>query len=125
MTNREFYTTIASGIINAEITAFAENALAKLDEKNAKRKLSESALARAAETENFRSEVLAIFTADNTLLATAADVGAKLGVTTAKASGALTALVKAGSLTKEEVKIHASKKDGIKGKVVNGYRLAK
>lgn len=38
MTNREFLTNVANGIINDETISFAENSLAKLDATNAARK---------------------------------------------------------------------------------------
>ena len=37
MTQREFYNTVIASTDNDELKAFAENALAKLDERNAKR----------------------------------------------------------------------------------------
>ena len=37
MTNREFYTAIVNGTINEDVIAHASNAIAKLDERNAKR----------------------------------------------------------------------------------------
>lgn len=124
-TNRDFLTAVAalSGIDTA-ITDFAKTALAGLDEKNAKRKLSKSALAHKAEVDGFRADVLALFTADSTLLMTAAEVGAKLGVSTPKASSALTALTADGALTKREIKISANKAQNIKGGKKMAYKLA-
>ena len=37
MTQRDFYTTVIATVDNDELKAFAENAIAKLDERNAKR----------------------------------------------------------------------------------------
>lgn len=124
-TNRDFLTAVAalSGIDTA-ITDFAKTALAGLDEKNAKRKLTKSALAHKAEVDGFRADVLALFTADSTLMMTAAEVGAKLGVSTPKASSALTALATDGELTKTEIKIHACKAQGVKGGKKMAYKLA-
>lgn len=124
-TNRDFLTAVAalSGIDTA-ITDFAKTALAGLDEKNAKRKLSKSAIAHKAAIDNFRTDVLALFVADSTLMMTASEVGAKLGVSTAKASSALTALTANGELTKTEIKISANKAAGIKGGKKMAYKLA-
>lgn len=124
-TNRDFLTAVAalSGIDTA-ITDFAKTALAGLDEKNAKRKLSKSALAHKAEVDGFRADVLALFTADSTLLMSASEVAAKLGVSTPKASSALTALTNDGILTKREVKVKACKAQGITGGKKMFYKLA-
>lgn len=123
-TNRDFLTAVAalSGIDTA-ITDFAKTALAGLDEKNAKRKLSKSALAHKAEVDGFRADVLALFTADSTLLMSASEVAAKLGVSTPKASSALTALTTDGVLTKREVKVKACKAQGITGGKKMFYKL--
>lgn len=124
-TNREFLTAVSALTgIDTAITDFAKTALAGLDEKNAKRKLSKSAIAHKAAIDNFRTDVLALFTADSTLMMTAAEVGAKLGVSTPKASSALTALAADGELTKTEIKIHACKAQGIKGGKKMAYKLA-
>lgn len=124
-TTRDFLTAVAalSGIDTA-ITDYAKTALVGLDTKNAKRKLSKSALAHKAEVDGFRADVLALFTADSTLMMTAAEVGAKLGVSTPKASSALTALTTDGALTKTEIKISACKAQGIKGGKKMAYKLA-
>ena len=42
MTNREFYTAIVNGTINEEVISHASDAIAKLDERNAKRASKES-----------------------------------------------------------------------------------
>ena len=43
MTNREFYTTVIASVDNEELKAFATEAIAKLDERNAKRASKPSA----------------------------------------------------------------------------------
>ena len=43
MTNREFYTAVIADTQNEELKAFATEAIAKLDERNAKRASKESA----------------------------------------------------------------------------------
>ena len=42
MTNREFYNAVINANINEEMTSFATDAIAKLDERNAKRASKES-----------------------------------------------------------------------------------
>ena len=42
MTNRDFYTAVINANINEEMTSFATEAIAKLDERNAKRASKES-----------------------------------------------------------------------------------
>ncbi len=43
MTNREFYTAVIASVDNEELKAFATDAIAKLDERNAKRASKPSA----------------------------------------------------------------------------------
>jgi len=43
MTNRDFYNAVINANINEEMTSFATEAIAKLDERNAKRASKESA----------------------------------------------------------------------------------
>ena len=124
-TNRDFLNAvIALAGVDTAITDYAKTALAKLDTKNANRANTPSAKAHRAEVDGFRAQVLAIFTADATLFATASDVAATLGVTVPKASAALVALAKSGDLTATKFKVHACKAQGIKGGEKTGYRLA-
>lgn len=124
-TNRDFLTAvIALSGVDTAITDYAKDALAKLDTKNAKRADTPSAKAHRAEVDAFRAKVLAIFTADATLFATASDVAATLGVSTPKASAALVALAKSGDLTAKKFKVSACKAKGVKGGEKTGYRLA-
>ena len=124
-TEREFLTALLAANVNDDFNDYAKKGLAALDDRNEKRKNSKSAIAHRAEVDGYRNKVYALFTEEKNLFATAEDVGRNTGESTAKASNALTALVKAGKLEKEEIKIHANKSRNIKGKKVNGYRLAK
>ena len=54
---------------------------------------------------------------------TAAQVGAEFGISTQKASPILRKAVEAGILTQTEVKIKASKAEGVKGGKVKVYAL--
>lgn len=114
-TAREFYTAVANGEMNADVQAYAVAAIAALDEKNAKRKASPSALKAQAERDEFRASVLAILTSEPQA---ASAIGVALGVSTAKASAALTALVKDGKAVAVDFK-----PDG-KGRKVKGYTVA-
>ena len=58
-TNRDFLTLVSNGTINDEVKAFAKEQIAKLDEKNEKRKVSKSALAHKSENDGFKNAILA------------------------------------------------------------------
>lgn len=123
-TNRDFLNAVlALSGIDTAITDYAKTALANLDKKNEKRANAPSAVAHRAEVDGLRAEVLAVFTNDPALLATAAVVAEKVGVSVPKASSALTALVKVGALVKQEIKIHACKAQGITGGKKMAYSL--
>jgi len=85
MTNREFYTAVATNVINEEVMAFAAAAIEKMDATNEKRRNTPS----KAQIENqplidkILDEVL------TTEPMTASDVAAALGVSTQKASALL------------------------------------
>ena len=125
-TNREFLNAVISlaGLegVSTEIIDYAENALAKLDERNSKRANAPSAIAHKAEIDSFRAKVLALFTSADVAL-TSNDVAEKLEVSVPKASNALTALAKADVLVKTEIKIPACKAQGIKGGKKMLYQL--
>ena len=101
MTQREFFTAIVNGTINADIQAYATDAIVKLDKRNATRasKPSKSQQANVpllAEIRNFltgKKDVLA------------AEVAAHLNVTPQKASSLLKLLVDNGEATAAEVKV--------------------
>lgn len=123
-TTREFLNAVlALSGIDTAITEYAKNALVNLDKKNEKRANAPSAIAHRAEIDGLRADILAVFTNDPALLATAAAVAEKVGVSVPKASAALTALVKAGALVKQEIKIHACKAQGITGGKKMAYSL--
>lgn len=101
MTYREFYTAIVNGEMNEELTIFAQNAIAKLDERNAKR----AATPKKPNSENVAlMGRIAEFMADGgTHLAK--EIGEALEISTSKASGLCGQMVKNGTLTASEVKI--------------------
>ena len=115
MTMREVLTAvIAVENIPAELATYAEEQIAKLDEKNAKRK--EKLTPNQEANEAIKAEFLA--TAQAGEVYTAAGVGATFGISTQKASAILRALETAGKLAVTEAK-------GANGKgKVKGYTLA-
>ena len=114
MTNREFLNTVINANISDEITAQAQDMLAKMDARNAKRAATPSK--RSVENEPIKEKIVELL-GNATELMTAPQVGEAIGVTTQKASALLRQMVEVGTLTSEEVKIPK------KGKM-KGYTLA-
>jgi predicted HTH transcriptional regulator len=104
MTNREFYTNIANGIITDAEIAHASAAITKMDETNEKRKnkTSPKEAEKAEADAKVREEIFALLTADPQ---TAADLGAKVGVSTPKATAELRKLVGDGRVAKTDIKV--------------------
>lgn len=114
MTNREFFTAIASNAtLSAELVDFANDAIAKLDKRNASRssKPSKTALAN----EPIKAEILAFIEAHPS--AVASDIAVACDITTQKASALCVQMVKDGALTVVDIKVPK------KGKV-KAYSLA-
>ena len=115
MTNREFLTNVANGTINDEIKAHAAEAIAKLDEANAKRKekKAENAKPSKAALENAPLVDAAVeFLGTETKIA--ADIAVALGVSIPKANAVMKQAVAEGKVTVEKIKVPK------KGEV-NGY----
>ena len=101
MTQREFFTAIVNGTINADIQAYAADAIVKLDKRNAARsskptKSQQANVPLLAEIRNFlagKKNVLA------------SEVAAHLDVTPQKASGLLKLLVDGNEVSTAEVKV--------------------
>lgn len=120
-TNREFLTAVSEGKLTDEVKAFAVAAIAALDEKNAKRKTSPSAVKAAKERDAFRVTVFAALTAEPM---TAAEVAAVIGCDSVpRVTAALTAFVKSGEVIKGERKVSACKAKGIKGGKFSVYSV--
>ena len=101
MTYREMYTAVINGQITDEVITTAQNALAKLDERNAK---------RAAAPKKVNEESVALMGQIAELMADgetriAKVIGETIGISTQKASGLCGQMVKAGTLVTSEVKI--------------------
>ncbi len=112
MTNREFFNAVVTANISDELTAFAREALQKLDTRNEARKNKPSKTAIA--NEPIKAQILA-FVGENPK-AVASDIAVACEITTAKASSLCTRMVSDGTMKSEEVKI--------KGRKVHGYSVA-
>lgn len=113
MTNREFFEAIVSANVSDELTVFAQEAIAKLDKRNASRssKPSKTAIANAP----VKEAILAFLEEHGE--AVASDVATACEISTQKASSLCRQLVEEEKVTSYEVKIPK------RGKV-KAYRLA-
>lgn len=105
MTNREFYTAItAIETIPAELKEFAEAAIVKMDETNAKRKekAAEKPSKKAEENAPLVNEAHTVL---GTETKTASDVAEAMGINVQKASYLLRTLVAEGRATVEDIKV--------------------
>lgn len=114
MTNREFLNSVINNNIDTAVIDFAENQLAKLDERNKKR--SSAMNARQKENESIKTEIVD-FIKENGQSVVASEIGEQFGFSTQKASALLRQLAESGTLTVDTVKIPK------KGKV-KAYSLA-
>ena len=114
MTNREFFTAIASNEnLSAELVKFANEAIAKLDKRNASRSSKPSKTAIA--NEPIKASIVEYVTAHANALAS--DIAVACEISTQKASALCVQMVKDEILTVCEVKVPK------KGKV-KAYSLA-
>lgn len=102
MTNREFYSAVASGNITAEVQQFASDAIVKLDERNAKRSSQPSKTAVA--NEPIMAEIVSHLT-EVGAAKTSPDIGAAIGQSTQKVVALCNQLVERGVLVKTEGKV--------------------
>ena len=114
MTAREFLNSVISANISEELTAYAKDAIVKLDERNAKRASKPSKTAVA--NEPIKVQILD-YLADKGAT-TSTEVGGAIGITTQKASALLRQMTENGVLASEEVKVPK------KGKV-KAYRVVR
>ena len=114
MTNREFFTAIASNAtLSAELVKFAEEAIVKLDKRNASRSSKPSKMAIA--NEPIKASIVEYVTDHANALAS--DIAVACEISTQKASALCVQMVKDNILTVCEVKVPK------KGKV-KAYSLA-
>ena len=112
MTNREFYTNIINGDINADVLAHATSELAKLDARNDKRRntMTKEQIANEA----IKKDIIGIV---SNSAKTASEIASELSLSTQKVSALAKQLVDDGIFTKHEVAVKG------KGKVL-AYELA-
>ena len=111
MTNREFFTAVINANINAEITDFATDAIRKLDERNSKRKSTQTAAQKANET--FKAEI-ADFLTNKEDFVLCSEIAKHFGVSTQKVTGVLSLMVKDGTVVAADVKVKGGKRKGYK-----------
>lgn len=109
MTNREFFNAVVSNNITEDVIAHAENALAKLDERNAKRREKPSKTAIA--NEPIKAHIVEVLTDTPQ---SASEIAEKVEISVQKCSALLKQIE---GLTITEIKVKG------KGKV-KGYALA-
>lgn len=94
MTQREFFNAIVNGTVTEAEVEFAKAQIAKIDERNAKRKGTPTKNQKA--NEGIKAEIMALF-AENEVV-TAKIVHEALGISTQKASPLLGQLAKVGKI---------------------------
>ena len=114
MTKREFFVAVMEKVEDAELKLFAEQEIAKMDERNAKRKNSPSK--KSIENEPIKEKIVEYLDGHDEL-ATASEIANEVEISVQKASALCRQLVENGTLTSEEVKVKG------KGKV-KGYKIA-
>lgn len=119
MTSRDFFKAIANNeTIGTEYREYAENALRKLDDKNAahRNKTSKADTKKEAENRELKSHILNALT--EVEIAVSPKIAEKVEISTQKASALLRQLVEEGYITKREVTVKG------KGKLW-GYSILK
>jgi len=101
MTNREFYTAIVNGTINEEVISHASNAIAKLDERNAKRASKPSK--KSLENEPIKESIANLLVDGNARLAS--EIASALELSVSKVSALCRQMVADEVLHVEDVKV--------------------
>jgi hypothetical protein len=102
MTNREFYTAVlANENINADLKAFAQSEIDKLDARNDKRKNTQTKAQK--ENEGVMDTIIDTLVTNGAMVAS--EIGSALGISTQKASALCKLLVEGKRLKVEDVKI--------------------
>lgn len=100
MTEREFMKKVIASNANEELVEYAKNAIAKLDARNEKKKATPTK-AQIANAE-IKEQIIELLKKG---AKTASQVGAKLAISTQKASGLLVQLVNDEIVVSEDVKV--------------------
>ena len=104
MTNRDFYTAVMNGDTSETIKAFAKSELAKMDERNEKRRNTQSKTQK--ENEPIKQAILDFLSNGANV---ASEIGKAIGQSTSKVSSLCTQLKSEGKITSTEVKSGKSK----------------
>lgn len=112
MTYKAFYQAVINANINDELTEFANNAIAKLDEKN--RKKRETTSPAQAANEDIKNQILDEFAANPKRVYTARELADIFSTSTQHISALLKQLTDDGKVTKFE-KVKDSKKNTVRG----------
>lgn len=107
MTIREFYNEVINANVSEDMTNKATELLAALDARNEKRKGTESK--EKKEAAERRDAVLAFLKANEGSF-TRDQISFEIGMDPAKVTGACTALIKEGLVTKSEIKVEKARK---------------
>ena len=102
MTEREFYKAVlAIEGVGEDIKAFADEGIAKLDARNAKRKTTETKAQK--ENKEMMATIIKLLTDKGAMVASA--IASELGVSTQKASSLCVLLEKQNAVSVAEVKV--------------------
>ena len=115
MTQREFFNAIVNRQVSSDVVEFAKSQVAKLDEKNAKRRNTDSAKQTANKA--LIQDIVSQMSEGETY--TARQIADKYSVSTQKVSALMTLAINDGLITQ----IDGYKPEGAKSKV-KGYILA-
>ena len=100
MTLKEMFTEIVNGNLTDEVVAKATEEIAKLDERNAKRKNMPSK--KSIENEPIKAKIVEFLASGSHL---ASEIAEGCEISTSKASALCRQLVESGTLTVEDVKV--------------------
>ena len=100
MTQREFFTAVVNANVSDELTTFANEAISKLDARNAKR--AEKPSKKSIENEPIKASI-ATYLADGAHLAS--EIATAVGFSTSKVSALCRQMVADGVLKSEDVKV--------------------
>jgi hypothetical protein len=111
MTQREFYQAVINANVNAELCAYATNAIEKLDKRNAVRASKPTKSQKA--NEEFKAQIIEFLTGkeDYTLCS---EIAEHFEVKTQKASGVLGLMIKDGTVEVADIKVKGGKRKGYK-----------
>lgn len=109
MTQREFFEKVIAANVDEEMTAYAEGAIRKLDDRNAKRKSTPTKSQKA--NEGFKAQITEFLTGkeEYTLCS---EIAEHFEVNTQKASGVLGLMVKDHVVEVADVKVKGGKRKG-------------